>query len=77
MIDSAAFDRVGKSAIGLYILGSDLRPERFHKAVTWAILKISGKNPSLKQLSNTFDRLYKIGVAMILTNLPESHNGKS
>ena len=71
MIDSAALDSVGRRAIGLYIAGSDFKPDRFHKAVKWAILKISGKYPISKQLLNTLERLNEIGVAMILMNLPE------
>ena len=67
MIDSAALDSVRRRAIGLYIEG----PDRFHNAVSQAILKTSGKYPTSKQLLNTLYRLNKIGVAMILTNLLE------
>ena len=40
-------------------------------AVTWAILKISGKWPISKQLLKTLDSENKIGVAMTFMNFPE------
>ena len=48
LMASAALARVGNKAISLYMEGSDFSPARFHKAVTWATLKISEKCPTLK-----------------------------
>ena len=71
IIASAARDKVGNKAIGLYIEGSDFKPDLFQSAVTWAILKISGKCPISKQLLNTLDKLKEIGVAIMLMKRPE------
>ena len=71
IIASAALDSVGNKAIGLYMAGSDLRPERFQRAVTWAILKMSGKCPISKQLLNILDKLNEIGVAIMFMKRPD------
>ena len=71
IIASAARDKVGNKAIGLYIEGSDFKPDLFQSAVTWAILKISGKCPISKQLLNNLDKLKEIGVAIMLMKRPE------
>ena len=68
---SAAFESVGRRAMGRYIEGSDFRPDRFQRAVTCAILKTSGKWPISKQLLKTLDKENEIGVAIMLMNFPE------
>ena len=68
---SAAFESVGRRAMGRYIEGSDFKPDRFQRAVTCAILKMSGKWPISKQLLKTLDNENEIGVAIMLMNLPE------
>ena len=70
MIASAAFESVGNSALGRYMDGSDLRPDLFQIAVTWAILKISGKWPISKQLSGTLDSENKIDYNMAVVQCP-------
>ena len=71
IIVSADLDKVGSKAIGLYKAGSDMRPERFQRAVTRAILKMSWKRPILQQLLNILDKLYEIGVEIRLIEIPQ------
>ena len=63
-------DKVGNNEIGLYIDGSDLSPDFFHIAVTWLILKMSGKCPIANKLSNSLYRGKETGVAIIEMNFP-------
>ena len=59
---SAAFESVGRRAMGRKIEGSDFKPDRFQRAVTCAISK---------QLLKTLDNENEIGVAIMLMNFPE------
>ena len=63
-------DKVGRRATGRYIDGSDLRPQRFQRAVIWLILKISGKCPISNRLLKGLYKGNDIGVEINPRNFP-------
>ena len=65
IIASAALDKVDNKAIGLYMEGSNFKPDLFQSVVIWKILKITGKFPISKHLLNILDKLKESGVAII------------